>query len=108
MSASVEYRVIWQREGGTRPKVRRYVRRVKAEAMLAFLTGDPHARCEGHVEFCVWDRWAHTNKPSEPPPWRIEPRMEAREVGPWRCGAFGEDHSNGCPASATYPLESQP
>lgn len=103
---AVEYRVIWQREGGTRPKVRRYVHRARAEGMLAFLLSDPHSRCDGHAEFCIWERG--TNKPTDPPPWLIEPRMESREVGEWRCGAYGEDHSNGCPASSHYPIEVQP
>lgn len=85
--SGVEYRVIWQREGGTRPKVRRYASRARAEGMLAFLLSDPHARCDGHAEYCVWDRGAHA--PTEPPPWRIEPRMESREVGEWAVVAEG-------------------
>lgn len=115
--SEVEYRVIWQREG-MRASSRVFQRKGTAARLLATLTGDPHAaRCShtAYVDqppYCVWadiaDRndWPndHDHHGTEPPPWLIEPRMESREVGAWRCGAYGEDHSNGCPASSHYPL----
>jgi hypothetical protein len=102
----LEYRVVWQREG-SRPKERRYKRRSAAERQFDFLTSDPHGRCDHDGQgyesppWCVWDRhgydesWAVT----EPPPWLLSPRLEEREVGYWRCGAYGQDHSDGCPAA---------
>ncbi len=117
-----EYRVVWQREGMRRCS-RTFQRKGSARRWFEMLTGDPHsARCShtAYVDqppYCIWADLAerkgwpdaleadHTG--TEPPPWAIEPRMESREVGEWVCGAYGEDHSNGCPASATYPLDSE-
>lgn len=113
-----EYRVVWQREG-MRPCSRVFQRKGRALALFDLLTGDPHTRCShlSYVDqppYCMWADIAHrkdflnasdaSHTGTEPPPWEVAPRVEEREVGEWRCAAYGQDHSDGCPASATYPL----
>lgn len=121
--SGLEYRIVWQRKG-SRMGSRVFQRKGSARRWFEMLTGDPHWKCyhDGRggddPAYCLWTDlanrmdeeglWRNDGTVTEPPPWEIEPRIEAREVGEWRCGAYGEDHSNGCPASSHYPLESQP
>lgn len=114
---TTEYRVIWRREGH-RLGSRVFQRKGSARRLFELLTGDPHARCYhagrggDDPAYCFWADldagYRVHSEGAEPPPWDIAPRIEAREVGEWHCGAYGEDHSNGCPASAHYPLEVEP
>jgi len=88
---SREYRVVWKREGcGLRSAI--YQRPGMAERMQRFLL-DPHGKCyhDGRggddPAYCMWadlgDWSAGDHHGTEPPPWHVEPRIEARQVGPW-------------------------
>lgn len=104
-----EYRVVWQREGMRRPKMKRFVRRAAAEKLIRLLTGsepwkewgregDEYFCCGGFIDGgypcpCKGVTVAEDALARRADMPRILfVKLEAREVGRW--AEYMPDHMN--------------